>query len=471
MPSRDDDYQLPSWPPTVFNRDLWNEVFADIGLRLRQREDLEASFESLINSGIQASLDYIQVTVAPKIAGLQDAIEAAQEQIDQIIIDGVSPNSLKLGGQLPSYYATATALDSGLSSKVSTSLTINGKPLNADVTLAKADVGLGSVDNTADADKPISTPQANAFAKRLRVDAAQSFTAAEKGQAIANIGGGVLAGFRNKIINGDFDIWQRGTISASPGYLADRWSCANVNYQECVASEPLPPGVHGEGTLQFGSNSPWPAARQIIEAKVARHLAGKKATLTFWAQRRVGSSVMLVQLDTASSPDNFSAMSPIELAWQPDVGAIGFVWVKYQRVYDIPETARNGLRVLIGRGEQAIETLTRICHVSLVEGDATAEDDPFSPRHIQQELALCRRYFRRNTFRKVSSADGADYYTTVLFLSDDMRAKPTTNYAIGENVNAKSFATSGVNSECFGWRSVGPGLVVVDGVLNQDAEL
>lgn len=32
-------------------------------------------------------------------------------------------------------------------------------------------------------------------------------------------------------------------------------------------------------------------------------------------------------------------------------------------------------------------------HVSLVEGDATAEEDPFSPRHIQQEIALCQRYY------------------------------------------------------------------------------
>lgn len=35
--------------------------------------------------------------------------------------------------------------------------TISGKPLNGDITLLKGDVGLGNVDNTADASKPIST--------------------------------------------------------------------------------------------------------------------------------------------------------------------------------------------------------------------------------------------------------------------------------------------------------------------------
>lgn len=40
---------------------------------------------------------------------------------------------------------------------VPTSRTVAGKALTADVTLAKADVGLGNVDNTSDANKPVSS--------------------------------------------------------------------------------------------------------------------------------------------------------------------------------------------------------------------------------------------------------------------------------------------------------------------------
>ena len=154
MPDRSDRYQLPSWPPTNFDRDLWNGVFGDIADRLAAREELEASFEALISQGIQASLDYIQVNVAPQISSLQTSIQLAQQQIDQIIIGGVAPNALKLGGQLPAYYATAQQL---------AALRINGKALTAETSLTKADIGLGGVDNTPDAEKPISQAQALAL--------------------------------------------------------------------------------------------------------------------------------------------------------------------------------------------------------------------------------------------------------------------------------------------------------------------
>ncbi|MGF9694697.1 hypothetical protein AAIH46_17895 [Rhizobium sp. 0TCS1.26] len=214
MPDRSDRYQLPSWPKTQFDRDLWNEVFGDIAERLEAREGLEASFEMLQAQGVQASLDYIQATVAPQIATLQVSIDLAQDQIDKIVIDGISPNSAKLGGQLPGYYATAQALADGLAAKVAKTRKVAGKELSADVLLEKADVGLGNVDNTMDADKPVSTPQAAALAKRVPVDAAAGFTKTEKAQAVANIGAGLLAGFRNLIINPAGLQNQRGVVGA-----------------------------------------------------------------------------------------------------------------------------------------------------------------------------------------------------------------------------------------------------------------
>jgi len=114
MPDRSDGYQIPSWPKTLIDRPLWNAAMGDIDARLTAREQLEASFERLMAEGVQASLDYIQVNVAPQIATLQQSISLAQEQIDQIIVGGTAPNALKLGGKDAAWYASAQAVQNAM---------------------------------------------------------------------------------------------------------------------------------------------------------------------------------------------------------------------------------------------------------------------------------------------------------------------------------------------------------------------
>lgn len=54
-------------------------------------------------------------------------------------------------------YATNYKLSTLLSGKVDKATTINGYSLNSNITLTKGDISLGSVDNTSDLNKPIST--------------------------------------------------------------------------------------------------------------------------------------------------------------------------------------------------------------------------------------------------------------------------------------------------------------------------
>lgn len=58
---------------------------------------------------------------------------------------------------------TALGLKANSADVVPNTRTVAGKALSANVTLVKADVGLGNVDNTADANKPVSTAQATAI--------------------------------------------------------------------------------------------------------------------------------------------------------------------------------------------------------------------------------------------------------------------------------------------------------------------
>src|SRR5205085_9811319 len=87
------------------------------------------------------------------------------------IRNGVLQNNLDAGGHkltnvaatvLADWGITDAASEAELANYVLKTTTVNGHALSANVTVTKSDVGLGNVDNTADASKPVSTAQAAA---------------------------------------------------------------------------------------------------------------------------------------------------------------------------------------------------------------------------------------------------------------------------------------------------------------------
>ncbi len=202
-------YQLPSWPPTTFNRDLWNAVFGSIADRLAAREALEASFESLIAQGTQASLDYIQATIAPKIAGLQTAIANAEAEVADIIASGVAPDAAKLGGQLPAWYAPkASPAFTGNTTAVTAALgTATGQLATTLFVKNEIDALKGGASAALDTLKEFE----DALANENSAIAALTGVVATK-QDISTRG--LLTGFRDKMINGNGRINQRGVTSS-----------------------------------------------------------------------------------------------------------------------------------------------------------------------------------------------------------------------------------------------------------------
>ncbi|MGP4725555.1 hypothetical protein ACSV5S_12835 [Agrobacterium deltaense] len=183
----------------------------DLDARLLTVEARAASFSELEAQGIQASLDYIQENVAPQLVTLKTSIDLAQAQIDQIIIGGKAPDTLKFGGKEPSFYATAQALSEGLAEKVPNTRKVNGKALSGDIELGKGDVGLGNVNNTADKDKPVSEAQQLALEAVAQAAATSASTKASR---------------RNRHLNPGFQVSQEraaGTVVdvSSPMYIFD----------------------------------------------------------------------------------------------------------------------------------------------------------------------------------------------------------------------------------------------------------
>lgn len=94
----------------------------------------------------------------------------------------------------------------GIANKVDKTTTINGKPLTANVTLTKADIDIANVDNTSDANKPVSTAQLAAINAKVENNLTSSTTVAPSKDAViaalANKQATLASGTNIKTING-----------------------------------------------------------------------------------------------------------------------------------------------------------------------------------------------------------------------------------------------------------------------------
>ena len=122
-------------------------------------------------------------------------------------------------------------------------------------------------------------------------------------------GSSFTGNFRNKIINGNFDIWQRGTSLASAAgerYLADRFANSSMGSTYTASQQSFALGqtdVPGEPvyfhrtvvTSVAGTNN-----YCILEQKIesVRTLAGRTATVSFYAKADAAKNIANTAADT-----------------------------------------------------------------------------------------------------------------------------------------------------------------------------
>lgn len=260
-----------------------------------------------------------------------------------------------------------------------------------------------------------------------------------------------LGAYRNKIINGDFEISQRGTTFSALGYTVDRWKFS-IDGNGTGRAGTLNQYIDEDIAAEIGSNAPqhlnWTETAsgsgysfKVIQQSIenVRTLAGRLVTVTFWAVMPVGGPHNLLLtlrqvFGVSGSPSN--AVDASETIAIPGDN----VWRKYSVTLQLPSVAGkiltpgNHLAVIFHLPPNRPFTFG-IKRVSLVEGDATAEEDPFSPRHIQQEMALCQRYFEIGTVSfSAYCAAGSGMFYRQSFLNQK-RATPSITYFAGSVSN------------------------------------
>ena len=121
----------------------------------------------------------------------------------------------------------------------------------------------------------------------------QVLSGAEQGQVRANIGADLLAGHRNKIINGDFDIWQRATSQTTNGYgSVDRWLIV-ASQSNSTSRQDFTVGqtdVLGNPThylrAVLDSDNSTSGGMAVVYQNIedVRTFSGETVTVTFWAK-------------------------------------------------------------------------------------------------------------------------------------------------------------------------------------------
>ena len=216
--------------------------------------------------------------------------------------------------------------------------------------------------------------------------------------------------FKNKLINGGFDIWQRGEIfTASFGlYSADRWKQNGAYIEKRTNAD-------GTSGLQMSESGTFKGIIQTIED--GNGLKGKSVTVSIDVSSMI-TTYLGVQLRIIQQVDG-TTVDWVVLVEKNDA-SVGLNVFNFT----IPDTAGSHyLEVNVGGVGSVSETFnTKMNYIQLEEGSrATA----FEQRPIGLELALCQRYYSTASTHNRSRATGGDIIRSSVYFKNSMRIIPT----------------------------------------------
>jgi hypothetical protein len=280
---------------------------------------------------------------------------------------------------------------------------------------------------------------------------------------------------RNKIINGNFDFWQRGISQTSSTYASDdRWYNGNSGSTKTHSLQSFTLGqtdVPGEPTYYSrtvvtsvaGVNN-FVNKRQSIES--VRTLAGKTVTVSFYAKADASKN-MSVEFEqyfgSGGSPSAAVNITPQKIALTTS-------WQRFELAFSIPSISGKTLGT-DGKDNLALffwfdagstynsrtDTLGQqsgtfdIAQVQVEEGSVAT---PFEKRPIQVELDLCRRYYV-SLSANTACPSFTDSGSFIIAYSTPMRSSsPTVTHLLSD----ATFSSSG-SPPAGSWGLQSPGVV------------
>jgi hypothetical protein len=204
-----------------------------------------------------------------------------------------------------------------------------------------------------------------------------------------------MAGGKNCLINGGFDIWQRGTtFNSIANYTADRWvvfpAAGTLN---ATQSTDVPTSPYFNYSLQVaGVSSSGDIIRQRIESAQSTPLAGQTVTLSVYAKSTAGTAALKWNTNVPSATDNFTTTV------QDQSGTFSAspagTWTRYTATFAVSANAVRGYELRIFRDSATSSNTTLYAGVQLEIG-SVATQFTRAGGTIQGELAACQRYYSK----------------------------------------------------------------------------
>jgi hypothetical protein len=287
-----------------------------------------------------------------------------------------------------------------------------------------------------------------------------------------SINNGPLAGFRNAIINGNFDIWQRGTSFTGAQYTADRFRSNRLGTTCTVTQQSFTLGqtdVPGEPTYfiravvsSVAGVDNFSALDQPIEN--VRTFAGQQVTFSFWAKADSTKNISVVFAQSFGQGTN----SPSASVFLPTKVSIGTSWQKVVVTATVPSISgktigNNGInedcfvpQIYFDAGSNrntqtdSLGQQSGTFDIAQVQVEAGPVATPFERRPIATELSLCQRYYREVTIASGGHSGVGLGYISIEGM-ESMRKLPTF-------IQVGPYAINYYNSASGTWLTINTGV-------------
>ena len=231
---------------------------------------------------------------------------------------------------------------------------------------------------------------------------------------------------KNVIINGNFDIWQRGTSSSVTTYLADRWKSGGTGSTKLITREsfavgqtvvPNNPKYYARTVISVAGSAAGDNVNIHQRIENVSTFAGETITLSFWAKADSNKTIVAEftqYFGTGGSPSapNFNVANiSINLTTS---------WVQYTLDVDVNNISgltvgtdgNDYLRIMFwfaagttyDARTNSLGHQTGTFDIAQVQLEKGSYATNFELRSESKELALCQRYFEKTYNTDVAPA-------------------------------------------------------------------